>query len=248
MNDVDLKRKKFASIAKILLTAGVVVVLTPAIMLLVKGIIGLAIAGLVGLVSVNFAPVVAMKLANWKIKAVVAEAKENPIETMVNVYHERADRLVEAKQRIGDLSASVKNFADKVVGFKQKWPNEAAAFDAAVTNANKVLEKWKTDYKVASAALELYGTEIEKCKAVNEMAMEMAKLNKMAQLDSDKLLEELKSKTAIDEVSKRMNSAMAQLETSLLEDVKLEVPAISSNPTPAANFVDVSSPVVAKQG
>lgn len=236
MNDIDLKRKKFAGITKIAIGALAIAVLAPAIMLLVKGIIGIAIAGFVGLVIVNGAPVISMKLANWKIKAIVTEAKTNPIETMVNVANDRADRLKEALQRIGDLSASVKDFADKVVNFKKTWPNEAAAFDAAVANANKVLEKWKRDYATAKGALETYLLEIEKCRAVNEMALEMAKLNKMAQMDSDKLMEELKSKTAIDEVSKRMNSAMAQLETSLLEEVQFSVPAITNNTAPAANL------------
>jgi hypothetical protein len=223
VNDIDLKRKKFAGIVKIAIGALAIAVLAPAIMLLVKGIIGIAIAGTVGLLIVNGAPVISMKLANWKVKAIVSEAKTNPIETMVNIANDRADKLKEALQRIGDLSASVKNFADKVVGFKKQWPNDAAMFDQAVANANKVLEKWKGDYKVAKQALEAYLLEIEKCRAVNEMAVEMAALNKMAQMDSDKLMEELKSKTAIDEVSRRMNSAMAQLETSLLEEVNFSV-------------------------
>jgi hypothetical protein len=253
VNDIDLKRKKFAGIVKLGIGAVAIIVLAPAIMLLVKGLIGIAVAGVVGLAIVNFAPVIAMKMANWKVKAIVSEAKENPIETMVNVANDRAEKLTEALQRIGDLSASVKNFADKVVGFKKQWPNDAAAFDAAVANANKVLAKWQNDYRIAKVALEQYLLEIDKCRAVNEMAVEMAKLNKMAQMDSDKLMEELKSKTAIDEVSRRMNSAMAQLETSLLEEVKFDVTpgaAITNNPTPVASFgiVDAHSPVVAKVG
>lgn len=238
MNDIDLKRKKFAGIVKIAIGAIAIVVLAPAIMLLVKGIIGIAIAGTVGLAIVNGAPVISMKLANWKVKEIVAEAKKNPIETMINIQGDRVDKLIEAKTRIGDLQAAVMNFADKVTGFKKQWPNEAVAFDLAVTNSNRVLEKWKADYKLAKAALEQYGLEIEKCKAINEMALEMAKLNKMAQMDSDKLMEKLKSDTAIDEVSKRMNSAMAQLETSLLEEVTFDIPVVTSNPAPVANFIE----------
>lgn len=223
MSNIDLKRQKFAKIVQIAIGAGAVILLTPAIMLLVKGLVGIAIAGLIGLTIVNFAPVVSMKLANWKVKAIVDEAKENPIETMVNVANDRADRLTKAKQSISDLSAGIKNFMDKVVEFKKTWPNEAAAFDAAVANAQRVLQKWQSDYQIANVALKQYLMEIDKCRAVNDMALEMAKLNKMAQMDSDKLMEELKSKTAIDEVSKRMNSAMAQLETSLLEEVKFDL-------------------------
>ena len=81
------------------------------------------------------------------------------------------------------------------------------------------------------------------------MALEMAKLNNMTKMDSDKLMEKLRSDTAIDEVSKRMNSAMAQLETSLLEEVKFELPAVTNNPTPVVSFgyVDPHNVKVAKE-
>ena len=249
MNDIDVKRKKLSRWVSVGIAAVAIAILAPAIIALVKGLVGIALAGLVGLAIVNFAPVISIKFATWKIKAIVSDAKANPIETMIDVANQRADKLNEAKQRIAELSAAVKNFADKVVGFKKTWPNEAAAFDMAVANATQVLEKWKNDFTVAQSALKIYLTEIEKCKAINEMAMEMAKLNNMAKMDSDKLMEKLRSDTAIDEVSKRMNSAMAQLETSLLEEVKFELPAVTNNPTPVANFayVDAHSEKVAKQ-
>ena len=250
MNDVELKRKKFAGTVSIAIGAVAIAVLAPAIMLLVKGIIGIGIAGVVALAIVNGAPVISMKFANWKVKAIVAEAKENPIETMINISHDRADKLVKALESIGNLTASIKNFSDKVVTFKKQWPAEAEAFDAGLNNAKLVLEQWKQKYSIAKEALAAYNLEIEKCKAVNEMATELAALNKMAQMDSDQLMEELKSKTAIDEVSRRMNSAMATLETSLLEEVKFTIPtkapvqaALESNPAPVANFTDVQAVV-----
>jgi vacuolar-type H+-ATPase subunit I/STV1 len=253
MNETDLKRKKFAGIAKVAIGAVVIAAIAPALILLAKGIASIAVIGGIGLLIINAAPVVSMKLANWKVKEIVKEAKTNPIETMVNVANDRADRLKGALQRIGDLSASVKNFSDKVVGFKKQWPNDAAMFDQAVTNAQKVLAKWTSDYKIAKQALEAYLLEIEKCRAVNDMAVEMAALNKMAQMDSDKLMEELKSKTAIDEVSRRMNSAVAQLETSLLEEVNFSVtPGTSAQnasllTNDPAQIVDFSTVTVAQK-
>jgi hypothetical protein len=78
----------------------------------------------------------------------------------------------------------------------------------------------------------------------------MQKLNSMAQMDSDKLLEELKSKTAIDQVSENMNRAMSQLETSLLT----EVPGQAVTPQSAslltndpAQVVDFSTVKVAQK-
>lgn len=232
MNDIDLKRKKFASFAKIGIAALAIIVLAPAIMLLVKGVVGLAAAGLISLVVVNFAPVVSMKLANWKIKAIVAEARTNPIETMINVAHARQDKLAEAKNAIANLSTQIKNFNDKLAGFKKQWPDQAEVFEKNATNMQAVLKKWQDNYRLADSALAQYFLEIEKCQAVNDMAIEMQKLNNMAQLDSDKLLEELKSKTAIDAVSENMNRAMSQLETSLLTEVPTGISPIQS-PVPS---------------
>jgi hypothetical protein len=246
VNETELKRKRFALIAKIAIGAGILIVAAPLIMILAKSIIAVGVIGAVALVGVNAAPILAFKLANWRIKEIIQEAKTNPIETMIGVAVDRANKLVEAKTRIGNLSASTKNFADKVAGFKKQWPNEAAVFDQGLANANQVLEQWKQQYKIASAALEDYKLEIDKCNAVNDMAKELAALNNMAQMDGDKLMEELKSKTAIDEVSRRMNSAMAQLETSLLTEVKFDVPGasqqamlLSNNPAQVVDFSPV---------
>jgi hypothetical protein len=223
VNDIDLKRKKVAGIVKIAIGAIAIAILAPAIMLLVKGLVGIGIAGIVALAIVNFAPVISMKFANWKIKAIVAEAKSNPIETMINVAHARQDKLKEAQTAIANLSTQIKNFGDKLAGFKQKFPDQAEVFETNHANMKLVLKKWQDNYRLADAALDTYFAEIEKCKAVNEMALEMQKLNSMAQMDSDKLLEELKSKTAIDQVSENMNRAMSQLETSLLTEVPGQV-------------------------
>ena len=64
-------------------------VVSPVIFLAIKGLVGLVVAGVIGLAIVQFTPVVAMKFANWKVKGIVAEAKENPIETLTNLLMEK---------------------------------------------------------------------------------------------------------------------------------------------------------------
>jgi hypothetical protein len=242
VNDIDLKRKKVAGIVKLVIGAVAIAILAPTIMLLVKGLVGIGIAGLVALAIVNFAPVISMKFANWKIKAIVAEAKGNPIETMISVAHARQDKLLEAKNAIANLSTQIKNFRDKLAGFKQQWPDQSDVFEKNAANMEAVLKKWQDNYRIADGALSQYWKEIDKCQAVNAMAIEMQKLNNMAQMDSDKLLEELKSKTAIDAVSENMNHAMSQLETSLLTEVpgKVITPQtaslLSNDPSQVVDF------------
>ena len=48
--------------------------------------IGLVIAAIVGLAIVMFTPVVAIKFANWRLQAIKAESRANPIETLQNQY------------------------------------------------------------------------------------------------------------------------------------------------------------------
>lgn len=85
MMDLDnIKRQKLATYAKWGLALLAAAIISPIIFFAVKGLIGLALAGLIGLTIVNFAPVVAMKFANWKVKAITHEAKQNPIEKMAS--------------------------------------------------------------------------------------------------------------------------------------------------------------------
>jgi hypothetical protein len=83
-------------------------IVSPVIFLAVKGLIGLSIAGLIGVTVWNFAPVVGIKLATWKLRAVKADARNNPIETMEQLYMNKVEEIREKDRNIEKNGAIVK--------------------------------------------------------------------------------------------------------------------------------------------
>lgn len=223
MNDTDLQEqarriKKYVQIG-ILGIAGFVV--APFILLAIKGLLGLGLLILLGLGAFNLAPVIGDKIGNWRLQALKAEAAKNPIETLQTDYGMRLDALHQFKQAITTFSAAVKNFADRLDGFKSNpkiTAKDAAKFDDQLMKMKKLLEVRRKRYKEAELALEQYDGEIEKAKAIWEMGLEAAKMNAAAGMSDEDFLQKIKVETALDSVQTSMNTAFAELETSLLEE------------------------------
>ena len=79
-----------------------------------------AIATVIGLTIVNLAPVVAMKLANWKLRGIKHEARANPIETLQNQLADRRRQLAAFAATITEFNAAVKGFESKVAVFRTR--------------------------------------------------------------------------------------------------------------------------------
>ena len=73
MDALDIRKARLSSAVKWGLGIAAAVLISPVIFLAVQGLIGLALAGIVGLAIINFAPVLGMKFANWKLKAIKAD-------------------------------------------------------------------------------------------------------------------------------------------------------------------------------
>ncbi len=92
MDDTEARRQSLAN--KLKWGGGVLLALVagPVLFLILKGILGLAalaVAGVAGFTIIQMWPVFAMKIANWRMKLIVAEAQANPIETMKSVFLEK---------------------------------------------------------------------------------------------------------------------------------------------------------------
>jgi hypothetical protein len=215
---LEKRRRNIERGVKLGLLALVGFIVSPFIFLAVKGLVGIGIAAAVGLAVVNFAPVVAMKFANWKLSAVKAEAARNPIETLQNEYADRGVALASFREAINNFSASVKDFHDKLAGFKEKFPQDAEKFEDQLSKMKRLLEVRRSKYKEAQEALAKFETEIHRADAIWQMGLEAAKMNAAAGMTDQDFMAKIKVETALDSVSKTMNVAFAELETSLIEE------------------------------
>lgn len=230
-DNTDLKRKKLATAVTWGLGITGAVVVSPIIFLAVKGAVGVALAGTLGLAIVNFAPVVAMKFANWKIKAIKAEAKANPIETLQNLLIEKEKAFEDFKVSVSAAKTAQKDFEDKVVQFKQKYPARAAEFEAQVVAMRGLVEKKVRALKDAQQAIKVGYDKLDEMKAYWEMSQAAQRANAAANLDTGDMYEKLKVDTACDAVFESMNKAFAEVEIA----AALDAPAVETAPLQLAD-------------
>lgn len=203
-------------------------IVAPVVFLAVQGLVGLILAGVLGLAIVHGAPVLSMRFANWKIKAIKAEAARNPVETMQAVLQEK-DRSVDSfAQRVEDFATEVRNFGNKLDGFRAQFPAEAPKFEETHEQMKKLLELRRRRLKEAREELARFEGEIRKADAIWKMAQAASSMHRAAGMTEDSIMQRIKTETAIDSVQSSLNRALSQLETSLSE----EVVALEHNPSP----------------
>ncbi|KVU84267.1 hypothetical protein WK76_24880 [Burkholderia ubonensis] len=195
-----------------------VAVVAPVAFLVLKGIVGLAAAGIVGLSAINFGPVIAMKLANQKVKAVIVEAQTNPIETLYNELSEKRQAAEKFKESITAFRTEVKNFADRTEQFRKQYPDDAARFDAQLDTMNKLLAFREGRYKQVQDELKRFSDAIDRARALWDMSQSAQRMNKIAGLQTGDVFAQIKTDAALDSVMNSVNKAFSEMETSLMEN------------------------------
>jgi len=148
----DVLRK--AQLWKWAVGLGVAALLAPVIWMMVYAMVGLAalgaitvVLGVTGLAVINYAPVVATKMANHKIELLKREARTKPIETLQRQYQEKMQALDAFKEKIQRFATKVKLYDQQMVAFKQNFPAEAPQFEETSQKMNALLKarqvKWQ---------------------------------------------------------------------------------------------------------
>jgi len=232
-NDLIAKRDKMKNWLSVGgLAAGVVAAGIFYLFLLqaVAGLVALAVAGALGLAIVNLAPVVSLKLANWKyrltddekvqhLKKVAAAAEKNPIETLTALLIAKKDAFNVFKTSVEQAVTARSNFKTKVAKFKERYPARASEFEAQLARMTDLVERKKVALNDARQSLEDGDMKLEEMKAYYEMSKDAIEANRAAGMDTGDAFEKLKADTACDAVFESMNLAFAQLEVAAALDV-----------------------------
>ena len=213
------KKEKYERWAKVGLVGLAGLIVSPVIFLAIQGIIGLAIALVVGLAIVTFAPWASMKFANWKVKAIVSESKENPIETMVNLLAAKEVAFKTFESTVTNAVTARDDFKVKCDQFAKKYPARADEFKRQLTIMSSLVERKKAALREAQTSLELGRYKLDEMRAYWEMSQAAQAANAAAGMDTGDLYEKLKADTAADSVFSSMNRAFAQLEVAAALDV-----------------------------
>lgn len=235
------RRQKYDKIFKIALVALGALIISPIIFLVVKGVVGLAIAALVGLIVVNAAPVISMKLANMKVRGIVNEARENPIETLTNLLIEKRRALDTFRDVVTGAVNARNTFERQCKEFSKQYPARAQEFTTQLAQMSKSVEQKKAALQTAISAIALGEDKLKEAQAYYSMAMALQVANKAANMDTGDVFAALKADTAIESVMNNVGLAFAEMEVeSTVQNVALE-----NNPSPVlGTVVNVNSRVV----
>jgi hypothetical protein len=241
--DYDSKHQKIQTIAMVVITGLVGFFVAPFVFIAIKGIVGLVVAAAISFVAIQFMPYFGSLVANWRLKAIKAEASKNPIETLQNDLMDKANGLANYKVQLGTLIGSIRLNESRFSDFKEKYPANTSAIQHFQDDIDKMKSVYKlrvNKYQQAMANLSAYEDKINWAKGEWEMAQSIAEMNKVAALDGDAFLKQIQVDTAFDSVQKSVAVAFSDLEISFVDE--------SSSNTPIKNVtgtVDSAPPVKA---
>lgn len=218
MDLTQIRREKIKKWGTVALVCAAGLIVSPIVYLTITGLVGAAIAAVLGLTIVTFAPWVSMKFANWKVKSIVHEAKENPIETMTNLIIAKEQAFELFKEEVTNAVTARDNFKTKCEQFSKKFPARAPEFNTQLSQMTDLVKRKKEALTDAANSLEVGHLKLEEMKAYWEMSQAAQAANKAAGMDIGDQYEKLKADTAVDAVFESMNRAFAQLEVAATLD------------------------------
>ncbi|KWN06360.1 hypothetical protein WT83_27130 [Burkholderia territorii] len=169
LNDPNTHRK-FTTAIKAGVALIACAIIAPVVYLAIKGLVGATVAIALGIVILQFAPVFADKVANLRMKATMHEAKTNPIETLKNQIIKRQQELESQRAAIEEYDARVSTFAGEVERVRKQYPADTAKYDGLLENMRNILDRRRTAFKSAEAALREFTAEVKKQESLWELA------------------------------------------------------------------------------
>lgn len=216
MDILEQKRKRIETIVKVLAVCAIAFFVSPIIFATIQGLIGLVVAGSIGFIAINMAPWFAAKVANWRLKALKAEAAKNPIETLENQFNEKQNALLQFRESIKEFHAEVENVRAEIAEHKEKYPNDTR-FDDKLNKMCALLANRAAKYKQAQKNLADFNEVIERKRSEWKIIQASMKMEKAAGVGED-FISKLMADTALDSIQTGLNTAFAELEVSLLDE------------------------------
>lgn len=218
MTNLELKRKRIEAFVKIAALLAVGFVFQPFVFLAIKGLIGLIVAGIVSLFGVNvFFPWFAMKVANWRLKALKHEASLNPIETLENAFKQKQEALDKSRDNIKQTFTIVQNLANQIKTHNERFPNRPSQHLERFNKLRTLTKLRESKYILAFQQLVAFGELIEEKRSDWEIAKSMAEADKLSAVGQD-FESKLKQDAALASIEHGLNFAFSELDASLMDE------------------------------
>jgi dGTP triphosphohydrolase len=216
----EQRKQRLETILKVVGVGVVGFIVAPFVLQAIGGLIGLGIAAAIGYAGITFSSYFSMKIANWRLKAIKAEAMKNPVETLQNQYVQKQRALEEYKTNIAKFAAQVMAFADQVKQYVKDGLEDAQTYVEQLGKMKQLLELRKQKYQEAQDTLAEFSETIARTEKKWKMACAAMAMNEAAgQIEGD-VFDKICIETALDSVQTKLNQSFADLEIALMDDEK----------------------------
>jgi len=244
------QRKQRTELAvKIVGLLGVCIVLGPLYFTILHGLGALAalfVGGAAIFTVVKFLPWFGMKIGNLRLKAIKAEAMQNPVETLQNQLVKKQEALNEFKNQIRVFAGQVLSFTDQVKQYVKEGLEDAQVYVEQLAKMNQLLKIRQEKCKQAEVMLVEFGESIERTDRKWKMALAAQAMNEAAGEIAGDVFDKICIETSVNAVQDKLNESMADLEMALMdEENKRQIDAERKNKRQlSAPVINVESTIV----
>lgn len=216
MNELDVKREKFASKLNIAVAVTVTVI---------AGLIAFAAAGMAivvgstviaALAVVNMVPVASRKLAIWKFKALKQTAIDNPIETMEIESQTQAEEIQKYQDAFTARQAQGTAFIQEMAELAKDDPEGAAMYADQIQDYHTEMEQRAEELREAVQDHEEYKKNLELFRRRWRAAQASAVFNAGKPDEKEKILRNILVDEAMNAVRVKANESAARLKTNTI--------------------------------
>ena len=223
----DKEKQQLAKTVKFALIGLFCAIAAPLAWLAVTGLAGmLAFMGIFA-VGAALSPIISLKLANLKYRALDAEqvshvvkvcaaASDNPIETIQLSYNGRVKDAAKFAISITEFRTEIKNYEGTIKEFEFAYPDEAVAGHAQLTFMRANLKEREERYGDVQMELANLAALIRKMQALWKLAMATQRMNQLSGMNTSDEFAHIKNDAAVDSVMSNLNKAFAQMETATM--------------------------------
>lgn len=218
IDEFHRKHKRLTTLAKWVVAIGILALIAPAVALAIKGAIGVMVAGVLGLVIIYATPPLINRFANYKLRALKAEAERNPIETLENQQIKKEQELQKEANGITENDLAVEDYRSSLRKEAELFPENV---QAALPNLHALedrLARRREKYAAARVALELRRHAVSRASSRYRVAMAEQRANAVAGTSSGIVLDKILEDIAFGAVESATNRSMAELRTENMVD------------------------------
>src|ERR1035437_1881192 len=219
----EQRKQRTETLIKIAGVGGVALLIGPFAMTILSGLgalVALGITAAIAYVAINMTSVFAMKVANWRLKAIKAEAMKNPCETLQNEYIKKQHALEDYRTNIARFAAQVMAFADQVKGYVKDGLEDAQTYVEQLNKMKQLLELRKQKYQDAQDMLAQFSETIARTEKKWKMACAAMAMNEAAGEIAGDAFDKICIETALDSVQTKLNESFAELDIALMDEEK----------------------------